>query len=219
MSDPTPPDAPETDRLLEHDADGIREYDNPTPGWWTWIFVASVIFAVVYFVFFQLGQQGWTVHQAYEAAVKANEEQVRKAIGDLQPDVATLLRVAQEERLRGLGQQLFAGNCAVCHGPEGAGLVGPNLTDDHYKNLKQLDELPKVVAEGAANGAMPAWKTRLSQTEIVLVAGFAAGLRGKHLSGPRPAEGELIPPWPAAPAAAPGGVPGAPPTAPAPAPR
>ncbi|MFN7337509.1 MAG: cbb3-type cytochrome c oxidase N-terminal domain-containing protein, partial [bacterium] len=30
-------------RILDHEYDGIREFDNPTPGWWHAIFFASVI--------------------------------------------------------------------------------------------------------------------------------------------------------------------------------
>ena len=33
-------------QLLDHDYDGIQEYDNPLPGWWKWIFVGSIFFAI-----------------------------------------------------------------------------------------------------------------------------------------------------------------------------
>ena len=77
--------------------------------------------------------------------------------------------------------------------------MGPNLTDDHYKNVKKIEDIAKVIQNGAANGAMPAWRNRLSHiNKIVLVAAYVAKMRGKNLSGPRPdPEGELIPPWPA----------------------
>ena len=39
--------------LLDHEYDGIREYDNPLPGWWRFIFYASIVFAVAYFIWFQ----------------------------------------------------------------------------------------------------------------------------------------------------------------------
>jgi cytochrome c oxidase cbb3-type subunit 3 len=78
-------------------------------------------------------------------------------------------------------------------------LVGPNLTDEYYKNVKQLIDVARVIQEGAANGSMPAWKSRLHPNEIVMVAAYVANLRGKNLKGPRGQEGQAIPPWPAAP--------------------
>ena len=32
---------PEKDRILGHDYDGIREYDNPLAGWWVLVFYVS----------------------------------------------------------------------------------------------------------------------------------------------------------------------------------
>ena len=38
----------ETDEVLDHDYDGIQEYNNPLPGWWLWTFYLSIAFALVY---------------------------------------------------------------------------------------------------------------------------------------------------------------------------
>ena len=88
--------------------------------------------------------------------------------------------------------------CAQCHGPDASGLTGPNMTDDHYKNIKKITDIPQVIANGAANAAMPAWKNQLHPNEIVLTAAYIASLRGKNLPGPRGPEGDPIPPWPEA---------------------
>ena len=31
------------ERLMDHEYDGIQEYDNPTPGWWNLVFFLSII--------------------------------------------------------------------------------------------------------------------------------------------------------------------------------
>jgi len=77
--------------------------------------------------------------------------------------------------------------------------VGPNLTDENWKNVQKIADIPQVIMNGAAAGAMPAWKTRLHPNEVVLVAAYVASLRGKNLPGPRGPEGTAIAPWPAAP--------------------
>jgi cytochrome c oxidase cbb3-type subunit 3 len=33
--------------LTDHSYDGIQEYDNPMPGWWVWLFVATVVYSGV----------------------------------------------------------------------------------------------------------------------------------------------------------------------------
>ena len=52
-------------RLLDHEYDGIREFDNPTPGWWVWLFVASVIFAVFYFVYYHSAVPNRSVYDRF----------------------------------------------------------------------------------------------------------------------------------------------------------
>jgi cytochrome c oxidase cbb3-type subunit 3 len=117
-------------------------------------------------------------------------------IGELKPDEATLLAYMQKPDWLQVGIAVYEQRCKSCHGEEGRGLVGPNMTDDCYKGVKQLTDLTRIVAEGAANGSMPGWKKRLHPNEIVLVSAYLATLRGKNLTGPRGPEGNAIPPWP-----------------------
>ena len=74
---------------------------------------------------------------------------------------------------------VFLTNCQSCHGPDGSGVVGPNLTDDYYKNVKKITDIAEVIKNGAAGGSMPAWKTRLHPNEVILMAAYVAGLRGR----------------------------------------
>ena len=57
----------------------------------------------------------------------------------------------------------------------------------------------RVLENGANAGAMPAWKSKLSTNEIVLVSAYVASLRGKSDGTGKPAEGREIAPWPPAP--------------------
>jgi cytochrome c oxidase cbb3-type subunit 3 len=101
-----------------------------------------------------------------------------------------------------LGERLFAAHCVSCHAADGSGMVGPNLTDDLYRNVKVVADLHKVIAQGAGNGAMPAWSNRLHPNEIVLLSSYVARLRGKNIPSRFPPilpPGEPIAPWPAAP--------------------
>lgn len=183
------------EQLTDHEYDGIQEFDNPTPGWWTFLFILSCIFGIIYFVFFHMGQAGQTIHEKYEAAVAENLERQFADIGELQPDGPTLKRLMKDSDLLTFGKSIFAANCVSCHGADGAGLVGPNLTDEQWKSVNRLEDIVQVVSEGAGNGAMPGWKTRLHSNEIILASAYVASLRGQNRIGPRGPEGTEIPAW------------------------
>ncbi len=178
-----------------HEYDGIMEYDNPTPLWWHLIWLSSMIFSVVYF-FLSL-ESPWFVHQTQrlERAQVAEIERLFAAVGDLEGDQETIVSLMSDEQWMNYGASVFSANCTSCHGSNGGGGVGPNLTDDAYINVKTVTDIHAVIAEGANNGAMPAWGKRLHPNEIVLLSSYVASLRGKNLAGKGP-EGEVIPPWP-----------------------
>jgi cytochrome c oxidase cbb3-type subunit 3 len=185
------------DSLQDHEFDGIQEYDNPTPGWWYLIFFGTFLFAVWYFLYYHMSTISTPVAVEYQDATAEDMKKRFADIGDLKPDAATVVRFMNEPGWLQFGASIFKTNCVSCHGANGQGQVGPNLTDDYYKNITKIEDIPHVIANGAANGAMPAWKTRMHPNEIVLVASYVASLRGKNLPGPRGHEGTEIPPWPA----------------------
>jgi len=183
---------------LDHSYDGIQEYDNPTPGWWWMLFVVTVLFSIVYYTFFSFSPIAWTAADDYNAELSRRLRAQFSEIGTLEPDEATLLRYMHDEKWLLVGKSTFQANCARCHGAEASGGVGPNLTDEYFKNIHKLEDIAHVITNGANNGLMPPWKKLLHPNELVLTAAYVASLRGQNLAG-RPAEGEQIPPWPTPP--------------------
>ena len=55
-------------RLMDHEYDGIREYDNPLPGWWSAVFAATFVFAFLYFAYYDIAHWGRTPDQRYQVA-------------------------------------------------------------------------------------------------------------------------------------------------------
>ena len=43
-----------TNKLIDHDYDGIQEYDNDLPGWWKALFWITIIFAIIYVPYYHL---------------------------------------------------------------------------------------------------------------------------------------------------------------------
>lgn len=185
-----------TESLLDHEYDGIREYDNPTPGWWHLIFFGTVLFSAVYGLFWEFSPLATSIQAAWEQRQVEEYKRVFGAIGNLEPDERTILTMAENPQMLAIAKGIFVGNCAACHASDGGGINGPNLTDDAYKNVTNLPGLFAVITKGANNGAMPAWENRLGKNERVIVAAFVATLRGTRPANSKAPEGIPIDPWP-----------------------
>lgn len=181
-------------RLTDHAYDGIQEYDNPMPGWWTWLFAATIVFSIGYFAISILSGGQLSARAEYDRDVA---EQMKRdmAGGKLMADGPTVFKLSKDADTLKIGQAIFATNCIACHNKDGSGLIGPNLTDDFYLNVRTIGDIPDVISKGRKNGAMPAWGNRLKPNEIVQVSAFVASLRGQNKPSARPVEGIIIPPW------------------------
>ncbi len=188
-------------QLMDHEYDGIREYDNPTPGWWHLIFFCSVVFACFYALYWHGNPDAASIHESWNRAQVAEYRKVFGAVGELKPDQETILKMMNEPKMLEVAKSIFIGNCAACHGKAAAGISGSacaNLTDDYWKNVKVITDVYKTITNGANNGAMPAWEHRLAQNERIIVAAYVASLRAHPIPGRAP-EGDKIDPWPTAP--------------------
>jgi cytochrome c oxidase cbb3-type subunit 3 len=179
--------------LTDHAYDGIQEYDNPTPGWWTWLWIGTILFSALYFFVTQMAGGELSPNAQYARAKVADQLARLGDLGDVKPDSATVLRLSNDDRWRSVGQSIFQSNCVQCHGRNGEGINGPNMTDDWYINVKQPSDIPEVILNGRKAGAMPSFKT-MDERERILVAAYIASLRGKNLPG-RPHEGNEAPKW------------------------
>jgi cytochrome c oxidase cbb3-type subunit 3 len=182
-------------RILDHDCDGIREYDNPMPFWWTAIFWVSMIFALPYFAFYHLGGVGTSLSEDYGAEMGAFYEMQAARLGNLKPDEATILTLSTDRQKLLAGQNMFKANCATCHAPDGGGKTGPNLTDDFYINVRRPEDIFRVVRDGIEAKGMPRWGKRFSEAQLVLLSSYVVSLRGTNPASPLKAQGDQVGPW------------------------
>ena len=79
------------------------------------------------------------------------------------------------------GSASYAAVCAACHGADGKGntAVGaPNLTDNVWLHGFGADFIVKMINEGKTN-VMPAQKSRLTEDQLHVLAGYVWGLSHK----------------------------------------
>ena len=178
------------DEILGHDYDGIREYDNQLPGWWLFIFYGSMVWALVYALFYHFGP-GLLETQRHEAEMsRLRVEAARAAIHAGDPTDEAVLAVAGSPEHLVHGRRLFAERCAECHGPNGGGGIGPNLTDNHWLDGGSPSEIHATIRDGVHLEGMPGWSWSLRPDEIWLAAAFVESLRGSDVPNGKPPEGE-----------------------------
>jgi len=187
------------DPLTGHSYDGIQEFDNPLPGWWKWLFVATIAFAPPYLLYYHSGAEGRAIADRYDDELAENLRLQFAEIGELKPNRETLVEFLYKPNWLQVGKTVFQANCTQCHGNNGEGKVGPNLTDDHYKNIREIGDFITILQKGANAGAMPAWQNRMTDNELLLTAAYAASLRWTEVENGKPPEGREIGPWPEAP--------------------
>lgn len=189
------------DPLLDHEYDGIREYDNPLPGWWVWLFWLPILFSVPYYLYYHVGV-GESIHDALQAAGAAAIERQNALFANVKVDEAALQSLLEGKPFQladgstlemdlGAMSQTFKQRCATCHGAQAQGLTCPNLTDDYYKHGASLMEIFRTIENGVAGTEMKSWKDDLGPAGMVAMAAYVGTLRGKNLPGRKP-EGERI---------------------------
>lgn len=182
----------ESDIMLDHDYDGIKELDNVLPPWWVNLFIATTIFAVIYLFRFHV-MNDYTQEQEFEQEVELANLEIAKHKLTSPKEEVTLADVTMLTDAASLakGKEIFTNACAACHKPDGGGIVGPNLTDEFWINGGGIKNVFKVIAEGSPNNAsMVAWAKTLGTTEVQKVASYVLTLQGTKPAGAKPAEGE-----------------------------
>ena len=179
----------DNERLIEHEYDGIQEYDNPLPRWWVLSFWATIIFSVLYwFNVPGIGSgKGWIAD--YEASVAAHA-----AAHPPETDAVTeeaLAALAADPAKVAEGKTTFGTYCVSCHRADGGGLIGPNLTDDAWIHGDSLVQIHRTIAQGVLAKGMPAWEKLLKPAQVNAVTAYVRSLRGTNPPNPKAPEGAV----------------------------
>ena len=190
-SEPTGASSSE-EQLLDHEYDGIREYDNPLPRWWVWMFAGSFWFSVAYYFHYHISGNGQSVAAAYVADVAEARELAAKSSLATPVSEDSLGQLMADSGLMNDTKALFALRCAPCHGDSGQGSIGPNLTDAAWLHGSgSLVDIFDVINDGVLAKGMPAWGRQLTSIEVRKLAAFVGTQRGKSLPGKAP-EGAVV---------------------------
>lgn len=171
------------DNTTGHVWDGdLREINNPLPRWWVYLFVITVIFALVYgslyptFGKFQ-GVLGWSSqgqHADEVAKVEAAIAPIYAKFSGMPPE-----KIAADSEAMAIGERLFMNYCAQCHGSDARGARSfPNLTDQDWLGAGDHAYIKTTIAQGRV-GVMPPMAAAVGGPEDVRnVANYVLSLSG-----------------------------------------
>ena len=182
----------EEEIVLDHNYDGIKELDNSLPPWWVYMFYATIIFAVVYLVRFEVfdGDNQVTEYNKAVAEAKASLDKYKETATDL-VDASTVTLLTDEKDLK-RGKAIYNLNCAACHGTDGGGTIGPNLTDENWILGGGIKNVFTTVSNGGRDGkGMVAWNKILKPVDVAKVSSYILSLQGTSPANPKKAEGEI----------------------------
>ncbi|PKO70440.1 MAG: cytochrome-c oxidase, cbb3-type subunit III [Betaproteobacteria bacterium HGW-Betaproteobacteria-16] len=187
--------ATHADNTTGHVWDGdLQEMNNPLPKWWVYLFIITVVFALVYGVLYPTfgkyqGALGWSSGGQHAAEVEKMQEAIAPIyakFNDMKPE-----DLAGDAQAMAIGERLFMNNCAQCHGSDARGARSfPNLTDGDWLWGGDPQAIKTTITEGRM-GVMPPMAAAVGSAEDVRnLAHYVLSLSGSPSDSIRAALGK-----------------------------
>jgi len=87
------------------------------------------------------------------------------------------------------GSALFSAYCFICHGSNGEGIVGPNLTDSFWKHGGTNENIAETIINGVPEKAMPGWRRVLTPEEVGQLVAYIISIQGTNSQNEKTIEG------------------------------
>lgn len=159
------------DNTTGHVWDGdLQEMNNPLPKWWVYLFIITVVFALIYGVLYPTfgkyqGALGWSSQGQHTAEVEKMQEAIAPIyakFNDMKPEA-----LAGDAQAMAIGERLFMNNCAQCHGSDARGARSfPNLTDGDWLWGGTPEAIKTTLTQGRM-GNMPPMAAAVGSAEQV----------------------------------------------------
>uniref|UniRef100_UPI0025EB6973 cbb3-type cytochrome c oxidase N-terminal domain-containing protein n=1 Tax=uncultured Mucilaginibacter sp. TaxID=797541 RepID=UPI0025EB6973 len=184
------PMSEESNLLLEGEYDGIKELDNPTPAWFMYLFYGTILFAVGYLLNYHVFGTGQLQYAEYKTEM-AQADAAKKVYLSHQASKVdeNTVKLETDPTVLASGKTVFMTTCSPCHGAQGQGVVGPNLTDDYWLHGGKISDIFKTIKYGVLAKGMPTWEKQLSPKQISDVSNYIKSLHGTNPPGAKEPQG------------------------------
>lgn len=160
----------------QHDYDGITYRDEKSsPGIFRILFIVLVIWGVLFMGYYLFS--GWSSQSEADTARQKLAD--KKQLAHKSVEATSTQHVGSGHKVEAYiaaGKQLYASHCAACHGENGKGTVGPDLTASQYKYGKARLDIAKSISEGRPNG-MPSFSGQMNPEQVEGLVEFLLSLK------------------------------------------
>lgn len=171
------------DNTTGHVWDGdLREMNNPLPRWWVWLFIITIIFAVVYLAMYpgmgsSPGSLKWSSAGQHQAEVDKGNAETAPLYAKF--TAMKVEDVSKDPQAQAIGERLFMNNCSQCHASDARGGSGfPNLTDADWLHGGTPEKIIETISKGRI-GQMPPMAAAVGTSDDVKnVANYVLSLSG-----------------------------------------
>jgi cytochrome c oxidase cbb3-type subunit 3 len=190
-----------------HEYDGIQEYDNRLPNWWLYTLFGSIVFAGLYWATYHVLHVSELPRAEYDqevsaAKASADRDEEERLIETAGAPLATggpselvsaeaLAALSHDPAKVGEGKQLFVTYCAPCHGADGGGKIGPNLTDNAWLHGGAPEKIFRQVMNGSPTKGMIPWGPQIGADRVKAVTAYVLTIKNTNVAGGKPPQGEI----------------------------
>lgn len=101
-----------------------------------------------------------------------------------------IIEIAEDEANKEKGKLLFQSNCSPCHGMEGQGVIGPNLTDEYWLHGGKKSDIAKTIIYGVPEKGMISWESQLTPIEVGELISFISSIQGTNPNNAKAPQGK-----------------------------
>ncbi len=103
-----------------------------------------------------------------------------------------VLKIANDDTHIAEGKALFKQYCSICHGHQGQGEIGPNLTDEYWLHGGTKLEIARTITYGVRENGMQSWQSLLRPGQVGKLVAFVSSLQGTNPANPKAPQGEKL---------------------------
>jgi cytochrome c oxidase cbb3-type subunit III len=152
-----------SDQSHESHADGIIEAGKKAPIYFYLLFFGLIAWGVVFMAYYLFSD--WSSSSEFDEKMAAHQAAYSSSAAEAAPSFEVDAAA------------LFAGNCASCHGEDGSGGLGSNLTSSNaYKHGRDADGIKQSISDGRGE-MMPSFSDQFSAAQLDALTKYCLSLQ------------------------------------------